>query len=490
MADNESLVKKVEQYEKEQQQPNPEKKKKQTRKIVFNIIFVFALTALSIYLTVYGNFNRIVENLSNIFLCKNGCHWKYLLAIVAIMALAVFLRSLVLFFFARLYTRKYHLHQAIAVDQIGIFYSAVTPGSSGGQIMQAYTYKKQGIPISSAVSMLAMYSIMFQIVLILYGTVSFIVKYDVINSIGAVPLNFGFGEFDLPIWPLTIIGFMLNVGVIGLVLLMGYWKGFHNFIMGPVISFLHKIRLNKHPDKTRESLRIQVENFKIEMRRIYSNIPFALLICVIFAFYITVKYSAPYFVGKALGNQSECATLFDSVFLSNYHQMVTGLIPIPGSAGVSELFFKLLFVSKNPTPTNSFYYAVGDGSAAGIKKASESLASSALLVWRSMMFIIPLIIAGFVTAFYHASPKEEMRKDGDLPNRATFVSLQATTYETRKEELETMVETSRLTRQEVMKRLRNYRKHSDKKKKETPPDNSTKEKPIDDVSINVEDDSL
>ena len=390
------------------------------------------------------------------------------------MVLAVFLRSLVLFFFARLYTRKYHLHQAIAVDQIGIFYSAVTPGSSGGQIMQAYTYKKQGIPISSAVSMLAMYSIMFQIVLILYGTVSFIIKYDVINSIGAVPLNIGFGEFDLPIWPLTIIGFLLNVSVIGLVLLMGYWKGFHNFIMGPMISFLHKIRLNKNPDKTRESLRIQVENFKIEMRRIYSNIPFALLICFIFALYITVKYSAPYFVGKALGNQSECATLFDSVFLSNYHQMVTGLIPIPGSAGVSELFFKLLFVSSNPTAKNSFYFMAGSGSITD-KQASESLASSALLVWRSMMFIIPLIIAGFVTAFYHASPKEEMRGDGDIPNRSTFVSLQATTYEARKEELETMVETSRLTRQEVLKRLRSYRKHGDKKK-ESPPDNSSKEK--------------
>ena len=474
----------TEEIKKPEKTPEQKKKSKRRKKMIFNIALVASLTVLSLWLTVGNSFPEISKLMENIFLCRDGCHWKYLLWMLGVIVASVLLRSIVLYFFARLYTRKYHLHQAIAVDQIGIFYSAVTPGDTGGQVMQAYTYKKQGIPISSAISMLAMYSILFQIVLIIYGTISFIVKYDAINSIGAVPLNIGFGEFDLPIWPLTIIGFLLNVGVIGIVLMMGYWKGFHNFIMGPCVSLFHKMHLCKNPDKTRENLRVQVENFKIEMRRIYSNIPFALLICFVFAIYITVKYSSPYFVGQALGNESECANFFDAVFLSNYHQMVTGLVPIPGAAGASELFFKLLFVSNNPSPTNSFYYKAGEGK-------SEELAKAALLIWRSLTFIIPLIVAGLVAAFYHGSPKDEVTEEGKIPNHQTFISLSSATYDERKAELETMVETSRLTRQEIMKRLKHFAKPTIKKKKK--PENNNpqpKEKHIDDVDIDVEDDSL
>lgn len=486
MANVEEVEKQVAEVEKQLNETDHKKKTKRKRKMVFNILLVATITFVSIWLSIGDSFDEIMGHLANIFLCKDGCHWKYLLIVVAVIATSVLLRSLVLLCFARLYTRKYYLHQAIAVDQIGIFYSAVTPGSTGGQPMQAYTYKKQGIPISSAVSMMAMYSIMFQIVLILYGIVSFAVKYDAINSIGAFELDIGFGTFAIPIWPLTIIGFLLNVGVIGIVLLMGYWRGFHHFIMGPCISLLHKIKLCKNPDKTRESLRAQVENFKIEMRRIYSNIPFALLVCFIFAIYITVKYSSPYWVGLALGNQSECASFFDAVFLSNYHQMVTGLIPIPGSAGASELFFIKLFVNNNPKPGNSFYYLpeVKGGE-------SKALASAALMIWRSVTFVLPLTVAGFVTALYRASPKEELR-DHDLPNHETFVSLQTQTYEQRKVELDTMVETSRLTRQEVMNRLKMFGKMERKKKNKTKNNHHlpTSKTEFDDVDINIEDDSI
>ncbi len=490
MTPNEELEKKVVEVDQSTLQ-SLQNKKKRRRKMIFNVILVFVLTVIAIWITIGDSFDEIFEQLSKVFISDN---WIYLLAVVGIMFLAVFIRSLVLLCFARLYTKKYHLHQAIAVDQIGVFYNAVTPGSSGGQVMQAYTYSKQGITISSAVSMLAMYSIMFQIVLIFYGLLSFIIKYDAITAIGSISMNIGFGDFEIPIWPLTIIGFLLNVSVIAIVLLMGYWRGFHNFVMGPCISLLHKIKIIKNADKTRESLRVQVENFKIEMRRIYSNIPFALLICLLFAVYITVKYSTPYFVGLALGNQSKCASFWDSVFLCNYHQMVTGMIPIPGSAGVTEIFFVRLFVHSNPTESNSFYYMAATD-ALSAQKASEALCNASLLIWRSTTFIIPLIIAGFVTAFYHSSPKEEVKTNGNLPSRETFISLQATTYETRRSDLDTMLETSRLTRQAVIKRLKtfgknNYKKGDSNHKPHKQDKTHISKTEYDDIRIKSEDDSL
>lgn len=478
----------------ESNQEAPKKKKKSIKGII-NIVLVISLTILALVLTISDNGEEIIDNLLN-------CDYRFLLVSLAVLLGALFIRAFIIFCFARLYTRRYHIHQALAVDFIGTFYNAVTPGASGGQVMQAYTLKKQGIPISSAVSMLAMNSIIFQLVLIVYGILAFALKNDMIMAIGSAHLGqIGSWDIEIPIWVLTIIGFLLNVSVILLVLLMGYWKKFHQFIMGPIISLLAKMHVVRKPDKTRENLRVQVENFKVEMRRLFSNIPFTLLITVLHIVYFSTRYSIPYFIGMSLGNQSTIASFWDCILLSNYHQMITGIIPIPGSAGVSELVFRLLFVNKTATVSNSFFYidmaslnpellrdmrdAISDSLKDDPEKYkvyfdyfgytvddirgtrltevarlalntehSAAMANSALLMWRSMTFIIPVFISGLVAAFYHGSPRrdEDLR---DIPNRQTFINLQRDTYVARKEDLDTMIQTTRLTREEILKRLKN-----------------------------------
>lgn len=479
MANSEELQKQVEQYE-EDKKTGKKKSKKSVIKYILNISFVLVVTLASILISLFGGG---VDKAKDIWSLIIGAKWQWLLAIVGVMAGIIIIRSFVLFCFARLYTRNYHFPSAIAVDQIGCFYNAVTPGASGGQIMQAYTYKKQGLHISSAVSALAMYSIVFQIVLILYGLLSFIMKFDLIMSIPPVTIKIDKITIAIPPLVLTIVGFILNISVILIVLLMAYWHGFHNFIMGPVVSFLAKIKILKKPDKTRENLRIQVENFKIEFRRLWTNIPFFILIAISFSVYLTFKFSVPYFVGLALGNEHTGIQHFwDSIFLGNYHQMITGLIPLPGSAGVSEYFFTKLFYNE-ANPALGFYFSsiVTEGENVVYSAASSSMTLSALLLWRSITFILPILVAGIVTAFYRASPKEEVYKRGDVPNRQTFVALQNETYVMRKEEVDALIETQTLSHKAVLMKLRGMNKTKSNKHK--------KEKNVDDVSVgNVNDD--
>ena len=450
--DKQELEQKV--VEKEEGKP---KSKKSTVKYILNISLVLIATGLAIFFAIKDDAREIWKTLIT-------ADVKYILIVIAMMAGCILVRSFLYFCFAHLFTRKYHFHQAIAVDQIGQFYNAITPGASGGQIMQAYTYKKQGVPISGAVSILAMYSIVYQVILITFGTISFIVKYDFITKLGYIPTTIKINEvpINLPIWPLTIFGFILNVGVIGIVFLMGYWHGFHNFVMGPVVSFLSKIKIIKNPDKTRENLRIQVENFKIEFRRLSTNIPFLLLVIVSFVAYMNLKFCIPYFVGLALGNQSDSATFLDCIYLSNYHQMITGLIPIPGSAGVSEFVFYNLFM--NEGHLESGFFCVFDEFGVPDAAATRTLCRSALLIWRSSTFVIPILIGGIVAAFYRSSPKNEVHA-GDIPNRQTFYSLQKETYVQRAEEVESLVETTRFNREAIVEKLNPKNAVKKKKKK-------------------------
>ena len=441
------------------------KNKKSIIKYVLNITLILTATSLAVFFALRGNADKIFDSLSK-------ADVNYLLIVLALMIGCILIRSFILFCFAHLFTRKYHLHQAIAVDQIGEFYNAITPGASGGQIMQAYTYKKQGVQIASAVSILAMYSIVYQVVLIVFGTVSFIAKYDFISSLGYIETAIKINDvpLNLPIWPLTILGFILNVGVIAVVFLMGYWHGFHNFIMGPVIGLLAKIKIVKHPNKMRENLRIQVENFKIEFRRLSTNVPFLILVVISFTAYMLTKFSIPFFVGKALGNQNADASFWDCIFLSNYHQMITGLIPIPGSAGVSEFVFYNLFM--NERDLTAGFFIVYDAAGIPDLEATSTLCRSALLVWRSSTFVVPITIGGLVTAFYRSSPKNDATIPGEMPNRQTFFSLQQATFVERSTEVDALVETSKLSREAILEKLRPKKKNKTPKKKsyDTPAD--------------------
>ena len=125
----------------------------------------------------------------------------------------------------------------------------------------------------------------------------------------------------------------------------------------------------------------QAHRFYIIIRPLQFNFTYD---CFCFFAYITISYSVPYFCGLSLGNTSSDANFWDSVLLSNFHQMVTCIIPIPGNSVLSELFFLRLFY---PASGPSFY-------------STEEIARASLLLWRSLMFIFPLFISCIFTLVY------------------------------------------------------------------------------------------
>ena len=451
------------------------KKKSGVLKYTIYIVLVIVITVSALLISMWGQFGTVY----NLLLSAN---FTWLLIMLLVMFISILLRAFILFLFARLYSRDYHYHQALAVEQIGNFYSAVTPGASGGQVMEAYTFQKQGLAVSNAVSMLAMYSIVYQIVLTIFGVVSFIVKYEFLNQIGYITITLGAADIRISIWILTIVGFILNVSVTGLVFLMAYWRGFHNFIMGPIISLLYKLHIVRDKDKSREGLKIQIENLKIELRRLLTNAPFTILVTILFIIFFAIRFSLPFFSGKVLNNQSTQANIFDAIFLSNYHQMVTGLIPLPGAAGISEYFFIQLFVN-HEHPELGFYYIPADESGSALQNSS-ALGSAALLIWRTISFSLPLLIAGFVTAFYRTNGKHSVRfNDREVyENRKTMLEMKRETLLERQTDLEELIHTTSLTKEAIFRSVNKVHK-----KGETIEDPMRENDSIRDINISSDD---
>ena len=108
MANSDELIKQVEQYEQDQKS-GKKKSKKSVIKYILNISFVLIVTVISIILSTWGKWDTIWNNL-----LKADLIW--ILAIIGVMAGTIIIRSFILFCFARLYTKNYHFHNALAVD--------------------------------------------------------------------------------------------------------------------------------------------------------------------------------------------------------------------------------------------------------------------------------------------------------------------------------------------------------------------------------------
>lgn len=433
-------------------------KKSDNYKYIIYLFFILLITVFVLWYNLASATGMVDENGNPIYVYQTigsvfkEMNWWYFLLFIFFVFVCYLLSSLIIFLFARLYTRHYKYHQAYANNAIGSFYSAITPGSSGGQFAQVYTFKKQGIPVSNSASIFVMSFIISQSVLIFVGLVSLITSFDLIFSLSAIPITIGDISFSIPIWAFAIFGFALNLLVIFLLLFMSYSQKVLDFITVSLVNIFAKLRIIKNADEKRKNIRIQVENYRIELRRLQSNIPFSLLIVLLMLVNLIINQLAPFFSGLALNafNLTDInifQKMYDCVVFSNFHQMVTGLIPLPGSAGISEIVFASLFGQSSGYYSDEFYLRGG--------------LNIILLVWRFGTFYIPFIINGIFAATYKSRGLSVKERIIPVGNRKTMLTIQLETYAERKASSDTIYETKALERKQMLEKII----HHDKNKK-------------------------
>jgi len=393
--------------------------KKVHKRYIINIVLVLLLTGGVLFFNLSKNLSSVVEAMVNV-------DYRFILIALGLVIFTFLIEGVILYILARLYTTRFNLGKGLANALIGIFYNNVTPGHSGGQFAQAYTFKKQGLEISSAASILVMHFLLNQMALVTWGLLAVIFKMkDFFTLIQPITL---FG-IDFPTISIAIFGFSLNFIVIVSIFFLAYSKFIHDILINGVVGLLGKMKILKHPDVVKQNIHAQIENFRIELRRLQSNIPVSVVLFLLFMFRYLILYSLPTVIAMSFPTITISGTIWDGIFMTSYLFVMTNLAPLPGSAGVSELFFSHLFQS------------LFGGYAATLAPQ---------LVWRSVTFYLTLIVSGLTSAFYRSAPQE----DNFTSDRRTFVALQKSTYAIRKLSSDTMWETSQLSRKEVEKKIK------------------------------------
>jgi uncharacterized protein (TIRG00374 family) len=408
-----------------EQVPKKKERKKMNRtlKYFLNIVIILLITTLYAWLTLKDSHEEVLAALTS-----PNADYRFIALIIGFILLYFAVDGLILFIFARLYTTTYKLHRGIANAFIGQFYSNITPGASGGQFAQAVTFKKQGVDVSTGASILVMHYILYQIVLMIFGFVSIVFNFNTFMRGAPIVIL----DVEIPVWILTGLGYLLNAIVIVGLFLLAYSKKIHSWTINTGVNIGAKLKLIRNPEEKRKKLMLSTENFRIELRRLQSNIPASLLIMFLFVVRFFLLYSIPYFVIVMLDPSFTTQPIYLQTVVSNsFLQMVTGLFPLPGAAGFTEYFFERLFLP-----------ILGGSDNIAFVKAVQ-------IVWRLSTFYVGLISGGLVAAFYRSSMERTLEEE----QQQTFADLQTATLAIRTVTSDTAYTTSSLSVTEIKRKL-------------------------------------
>jgi uncharacterized protein (TIRG00374 family) len=392
-----------------------------SKKYKINLLIIFLV---AIGFTLFTLFTD--DNLNSVIIAFSQANLWMLLVILLVILVMILLEGIILFILARLYTTRYNLRKSINNYFIGVFFSHITPSGTGGQFAQAYAFSKQGIDIANAASILVMHFLLSQIAQVIFGLLALVFRLEKFLSITQSINIFG---TSVPFIYLSLLGFGVNFLVIFFILALAKSKFLHKTLVNGVVALLGKLRLIKHPEKVKSNLQVQIENFRIESKRLQANTPVTVVLVIIFFIRMTFANAIPYLSAMALPSIDLSQTnIFDGIFMTAYLNVIIYFTPLPGAVGFSEFFFSFLFQSL-------------------FGGYAQTIAPQ--LIWRGFTFYLTLILGALsVIAFRIGNKDAKIVQDGDA-----FIELQKSTIEFRRQTSEVMFSTGELSTVNIQKRF-------------------------------------
>ena len=225
----------------------------------------------------------------------------------------------------RAFKEKYSFFKSLNSTFIGVFYSSITPASSGGEPMQVYYMSKDDIKVSHSTLALLIQLFCHLLSIVTLGIVSLIFNYNIINQ---------------KLLLLFIIGLLFNA----IVLLLYSIGIFSNRLTKKLIKLVEKIlklfkiknvtKINKKIDKELELFHQSSEFIKENKKEFIKAIITAFI-------QLTIYYSIPYFIYRSFGLND--VNILYVISLQAILFCTVSCFPLPGTVGINESVFLILY---------------------------------------------------------------------------------------------------------------------------------------------------
>lgn len=342
-------------------------KNKNTKKVILNIAILLIIVIIVLYFALKDNFNEIMQEIAKLN--------PFFLIIGIILVLAYrFFSGLALHTLTKTNTKENKLPviNSFKLSLATMFFNGITPFATGGQPMQLYYFKKEGIALTQSSNIILQNSILYQVALIMMGTFAIVCN----KLLGIFPNN------DI-LKNLVIVGFIVNSLVCLFLFLITFGQKFSRFILNKGLNILVKMRIIKRVGDKREALNNYITKFyesgKILLRdkkTIFKTIIYNLLA-------LTCLYSVPLIVIYGMGDFTS-ANLLEVLVASSYVMVMGSFVPTPGGTGGLEYGF-----------INFYGYFI-----------TGSNLMATMIIWRAITYYIGMILGGIIVAFYKGRDKK------------------------------------------------------------------------------------
>lgn len=285
--------------------------------IVNTIIFLFFIS-----LTFFVIFKE--DNVGEIFKIIQKVDIKFIAIAILCMCCFILSEGINIARTLKLLECKVNFINSIKYALVGFFFSSVTPSASGGDPMQLYYMKKDGLPIGhSALALLTEFS-SFQFVTVIIALIGFIINYNFIqNSVGNIKY-------------LLLIGVAINVAILTIILLTIFSNKIIHILLNLVCKILEKLHYRKVASFKEKCLE-QIQEYKAGSKLLKRNKKILFKIILTTIVQIVLYHSIPYIIYLSFGLNE--ANFLQFLSLQAVLYISVSSIPLPGAVGASEIRF-------------------------------------------------------------------------------------------------------------------------------------------------------
>ncbi len=277
--------------------------------------------------------------------------------------------------------------KSLKIGIVGLYYSALTPSSSGGQPFQILYMKREKISVGAATC------------IVLIKLVSFASTVLVFYALSLIVLSSSYVHSNPAIYWMSILGCVLYVAVLALFILTIINETWVLRAGNAILNFLHRIKILKKEEtvqKAQKSFTKVIEDYNGTAKYLKHNLKKLALAILISIVNIGFLFAITYFIYRAFGLQEY--TFMYVMALQAFLYTAISYFPLPGAAGASEGGFYTIF---------SAIFA-------------KDLVFMALLIWRIMTYYIMLALGSLVVVLDEFFTMRKNRKNPELSEDTDF----------------------------------------------------------------------
>lgn len=334
------------------------------KKYLLNGLFLIALITGTFYFVLKD------QELDLLLHYISEANLGWLLVGLMMMLIFVSFESIIIHYLMKSLSCAMNFIHCLKYSFVGFFVSAITPSATGGQPVQMYYMKSDGVPITESSLVLMIVTIAYKAVLLLLAAVMLVVNSEfVMAHITGI-------EF------IMVFGILVNVVIIGFLFLLVFRQSFAKKMVGNTILWLgrHGIVKNYHSRIKKVLSSMSRYNQSAAYLKLHKKIIFNVFIIT------TIQrlslFAITWAIYKAFGLSGVSA--FEIITLQLIISLAVDNLPLPGGLGVSEgiflLFFEEIFTEK--------YLTAG------------------LLLSRGFNYYAIIIVGGIVTAIAQLTRKK------------------------------------------------------------------------------------